>query len=70
MCDGHSQFMSEDIEYRVYCLLMTPDSAGAKYPTTPRRLRDTGYLSVLSERTSRGVLTRSARQTSNRFAAQ
>ena len=32
MCDGHSQFMSDDIEYRVYCLLMAPDSAGAKYP--------------------------------------
>ncbi len=32
MCDGHSQFMSEDIEYRIYCLLMAPDSAGAKYP--------------------------------------
>jgi prepilin-type N-terminal cleavage/methylation domain-containing protein len=34
MCDGHSQFMSDDIEYRVYCLLMAPDSAGARYPWT------------------------------------
>jgi prepilin-type N-terminal cleavage/methylation domain-containing protein len=33
MCDGHSQFMSEDIEYRVYCLLMAPENANARYPT-------------------------------------
>lgn len=33
MCDGHSTFMSEDIEYRVYCLLMAPDSANARVPT-------------------------------------
>ncbi len=32
MSDGHSQFMAEEIEYRVYCLLMMPDSANAKYP--------------------------------------
>jgi len=30
MCDGHSQFMSEDVEYRVYCLLMAPDSNASK----------------------------------------
>jgi prepilin-type N-terminal cleavage/methylation domain-containing protein len=30
MCDGNSRFISEDIEYRVYCLLMTPDGANAK----------------------------------------
>ncbi len=28
--DGHSQFMNEDISYRVYVLLMTPDSANAR----------------------------------------
>lgn len=29
--DGRAQFMSNDVEYRVYCLLMSPDSANAKY---------------------------------------
>ncbi len=29
--DGGAQFMSNDIEYRVYCLLMSPDSSNAKY---------------------------------------
>jgi prepilin-type N-terminal cleavage/methylation domain-containing protein len=33
-CDGHTQFMSESIEYRVYCLLMSPDSQAAKYRPT------------------------------------
>lgn len=23
-CDGHTQFMSQDIDYSVFCLLMTP----------------------------------------------
>jgi prepilin-type processing-associated H-X9-DG protein len=31
-CDGHSQFMSEDIAYRVYCLLMSPNSQKARDP--------------------------------------
>jgi prepilin-type N-terminal cleavage/methylation domain-containing protein len=30
-CDGRSQFVSDDIEYRVYCLLMAPSNAEAKY---------------------------------------
>jgi prepilin-type processing-associated H-X9-DG protein len=29
--DGSAQFMSKDVEYRVYCLLMSPDSSNAKY---------------------------------------
>jgi prepilin-type processing-associated H-X9-DG protein len=29
--DGRVQFMTSDIEYRIYCLLMSPDSANAKY---------------------------------------
>ncbi len=36
--DGRVQFMSIDVEYRVYCLLMSPVSATAKYtgaPTSP-----------------------------------
>lgn len=32
MCDGRTTFMSEDIEYRVYCLLMAPDSQTVKVP--------------------------------------
>lgn len=32
MCDGRTQFLSEEIEYRVYCLLMSPDSAAVKVP--------------------------------------
>lgn len=31
-CDGSTRMLSDDIEYRVYCLLMTPDGANAKYP--------------------------------------
>jgi prepilin-type N-terminal cleavage/methylation domain-containing protein len=31
MCDGATRFMSDEIEYRIYCLLMAPYSAGAKY---------------------------------------
>ncbi len=30
-CDAHTQFVSEEIQYRVYCLLMSPDSNNAKY---------------------------------------
>lgn len=55
MCDGHSQFISEDIEYRVYCLLMTPDGANAKYPNGgamvgyPMTWAPAGPLTPLSE---------------------
>jgi prepilin-type processing-associated H-X9-DG protein len=31
-CDGHSQFMSEDVPYRIYCLLMATDGQKAKDP--------------------------------------
>ena len=33
-CDGHTQFISEDIDYGVYSLLMTPDGANAKIAGT------------------------------------
>jgi type II secretory pathway pseudopilin PulG len=59
MCDGHSQFMSEDIEYRVYCLLMAPDNGNARYPTAvptppsmviyPVNWAPTGTLTPLSD---------------------
>jgi hypothetical protein len=29
MCDASTRFMGEDIEYRVYCLLMAPDNGNA-----------------------------------------
>jgi hypothetical protein len=32
MCDAHTQFVSQDIDYRVYYLLMTPDSQATKIP--------------------------------------
>ena len=31
MCGGNAQFVSEDIDYRVYCLLMAPDSQNAMW---------------------------------------
>lgn len=31
-CDGHVEFLREDIDYRVYQHLMTPDSVGAGVP--------------------------------------
>jgi hypothetical protein len=33
MCDGSSRFLSEDIEYRVYALVMAPASTKTKNPT-------------------------------------
>jgi hypothetical protein len=34
-CDAHTEWMSDEIEYRVYSLLMTPDSNAMKYTTAP-----------------------------------
>jgi hypothetical protein len=31
MCDGHTQFMRDDVDFRVYCMLMAPDNTNAKY---------------------------------------
>jgi prepilin-type N-terminal cleavage/methylation domain-containing protein len=31
MCDGHTQFMRDDVDYRVYCMIMAPDNTNAKY---------------------------------------
>ncbi|MBS0207974.1 MAG: DUF1559 domain-containing protein [Planctomycetes bacterium] len=31
-CDGHIQFLSDETEYFVYCLLMSPDGKSAKPP--------------------------------------
>lgn len=33
-CDGHAQFLREDIDYEVYGKLMTPDGKNAKYPNS------------------------------------
>ena len=45
MCDAHTVFLSDDVEYRVYALLMAPDNAGAKLPTSTSTLISTtgGY---------------------------
>ncbi len=34
-CDSSARMVNDDIEYRVYCLLMTPHEANAKYPNLP-----------------------------------
>jgi prepilin-type processing-associated H-X9-DG protein len=31
-CDGHARFISQDIQYGVYCLLCTPDGANCNTP--------------------------------------
>jgi prepilin-type processing-associated H-X9-DG protein len=31
-CDGHAEFMNEDITYRVFCQLMTTDGTKARDP--------------------------------------
>ena len=31
MCDGHTIFVSQEMDYRVYCLIMAPDNSNAKY---------------------------------------
>jgi prepilin-type N-terminal cleavage/methylation domain-containing protein len=33
-CDGSSRFLSQDIEYRVYALILAPDNQNAKLPST------------------------------------
>src|SRR5262249_10931376 len=33
-CDGHAQFVRQDVEYRVYCALMTPNGGMAVEPGT------------------------------------
>ncbi len=34
MCDGSTRFISEDMEWRVYCLLMAPDSQNVQDPNS------------------------------------
>lgn len=34
-CDGHTRFISEDIDYGVWCLLQTPDGAQCNTPGKP-----------------------------------
>jgi prepilin-type processing-associated H-X9-DG protein len=48
-CDGHVQFVRDDIEYRVYQHLMTPSSSDA-YNTANAELSTTvNVLGVLDE---------------------
>ncbi len=48
-CDGHTRFISQDIDYGVYCLLMTPDARECNAPgqtelVKPSRANNYGYL--------------------------
>ena len=50
-CDGHTRFISQDIEYGVWCLLMTPHGAEANTPaevelTPPGPTNNYQYLRV------------------------
>lgn len=47
-CDGHTQFLNEDCDYRVYQHLMTPDGAKA-CSALPAAQRDFNLTGVLSE---------------------
>jgi type II secretory pathway pseudopilin PulG len=43
MCDGSTRFISEDMEWRVYCLLMAPDSQNVQDPNSSSVLYPTFY---------------------------
>ena len=48
-CDGHTRFITEDIDYGVYCLLMTPDGRECNAPgqtklVKPSQANNYGYL--------------------------
>lgn len=43
MCGGNSQFLSDDIEYRVYCLLMAPADSPSAIPLTVRDPNNTMF---------------------------
>lgn len=58
MCDGGAKFLSQDIQYRVYCMLMTPRGNNAtdpgtanltSYPSSGGWLNSNGLLTPLSE---------------------
>jgi prepilin-type N-terminal cleavage/methylation domain-containing protein len=56
MCDASTRFMSEDVDYRVYCLIMAPDSVnavstnlpGSPYPTGIPWYTPTGSLAPIT----------------------
>lgn len=39
-CDGHVEFLSDEIDYLIYCLLMTPDGRRAIDPATGRPVHE------------------------------
>jgi prepilin-type processing-associated H-X9-DG protein len=41
-CDAHTQFISDNIDYLVYCLLMTSHGAKARVPGTGARFQSSG----------------------------
>ena len=40
MCDGSTRSLNQDMEYNIYCLLMTPHGSRAKHPETGDRVTD------------------------------
>ncbi|REK17532.1 MAG: DUF1559 domain-containing protein [Planctomycetota bacterium] len=56
MCDTSAKFMSDEIEYRVFCLLMAPYNAGAKF-----RVPDTTTMRPVDLIYPNGWLTGSGR---------
>ncbi len=35
MCDQHTIFLSEDVDYRIYCMILSPDGSHASTPGSP-----------------------------------
>jgi len=46
-CDGHAVFMSDKIDYYVYCLLMTPRGKDLRDPATGERIKTPGFAGEL-----------------------
>ena len=51
MCDGSTRSLNQDMEYNIYCLLMTPHGSRAKHPETGNRITayPQGWEQVLNE---------------------
>ena len=45
-CNSSVRFLSEDIAYRVYCLLMSPNSQGSFFPSTATQVQYPGATST------------------------
>ncbi len=49
-CDGSVRFVSEDMPYRIYCLLMGPNNQGGFNPSTATQLQYPGIQHDAAER--------------------